>query len=147
RQMKAARLSLTSLALLLIGCSHRVQLRAVDNARGEAVPGARVQVEERGHSAYLYRSRHIRLVGVTDTKGMIALDGFSPRHLIYVEAAGYYPALLALNQSNVLSISWCFSPDSPLAESPPMGPWTSSGAAGQKPNLTNTVPLKARASP
>jgi hypothetical protein len=127
--------------LLATGCAPRLQLRAVDASSGAAIPSVKVKLEERGPTAYFQRERHIRESGTTDTNGIIVIGGVTGRHLIYFEAPGYHPALVALDERGRLSVSWYLSPDTRWGGSPPMGPWTPSGVLASNFEAVVAVPL------
>ena len=125
----------------LTGCAHRLQLRAVDASSGKAVPAASVQVEERETFSYFYRQRHIHEVGSTDKNGAIVVSGMDSRHLIYLEAVGYRPAMASLDGGNRRLIDWYPSHMAAWSGSPPRGPWTPSGFVATNTGKIITVPL------
>jgi len=127
--------------MLLAGCTHQLQFRAVNASSGAALSEVTVKIEERGATSYFNRERHIREAGTTDTNGLVVLNGITGKHLIYFQASGYRPALAALDETDRVKISW-FLADNPFAGSPPYGPWTSSGSIATNLKEIIIIPLK-----
>jgi len=127
--------------LILTGCACQLRLCAVDASSGTNISGVSVQVEHWGTTAYFYRNRHIREAGTTDPNGTIFVGSVGRRDMLFFQANGYRPVMVALRDKCQVSINWPSGPGEVLTESPPVGPWKEYGVASAKGSAAIAVPM------
>jgi hypothetical protein len=97
--------ALTAAALiLLVGCARDMRFQAVDGASGNAIARAKVTVRKGGSLSYFYREPHLRLIGLTDTNGVITVRGLRKTDTLFFDMPGYRGAVAGLFGSAQVAI-------------------------------------------
>lgn len=90
---------------VLTGCAHQLQFRVIDASSGHNLSAAGVSVKERGFFYYFDSDSNEKVVGLTDTNGLITVRGVDSSDVVLFNAHGFRGAAAGIIERGKVGIS------------------------------------------